>query len=118
MEPEVPRLQLRDSDAALRLVHTVMDWARRHPDATRTLVHSLVAEGRRFAATPDGRSWVETLRDSESVRRGRILWQVCGLDAFVGGQPGLVPSDWLRLVAATLESADVEALLSSLAGAR
>ncbi len=111
---ELPRLVLREDDLLIRLLRDGQRWLAENPKLARLLVQSFVAEGRRFADTPSGRHWQAALASSDAMRRGRLLWQACGLDALLDGEPALVPSDWLELVVATVVSADLEAVLSRL----
>jgi hypothetical protein len=80
-ELPLPTLVLRrepdDPGAILREVALLV---RRHPVALQAACRALVAEGRRFVETPEGRSWQKRLAGSELVRRGRMLWEASSLD--------------------------------------
>src|SRR5580692_407187 len=43
----------------------------KHPVAAQAAYAALIAEGRRFAATPEGAEWAAALAGSEELRRGR-----------------------------------------------
>lgn len=108
-----PRLVLREQDTLERLLRHAHRMLRRNPAAVRTAVRALVAEGRRFAATPEGRQWQAALASSELVRRGRFVWSVCGFDRLVdGAEQALTPTDWLAFVADVLLDTDLEAMLN------
>jgi hypothetical protein len=111
---DLPRLVLRSSDQLEQLLRRAERLVARDPAVARSLIGALVAEGRRFAATPEGRRWQATLARSQLVRQGRIIWQAAGLNRLTGtvDHRNLVPSDWLRLAADTLATADLEAVLS------
>lgn len=54
----------------------VQELVLRHPVAMRAAVGALVAEGRRFAETPEGAALRAQLERSELVRRARLVWQM------------------------------------------
>lgn len=111
---DLPRLVLRASDELEQLLRQVERLLARDPAGARILVGALVAEGRRFAATPEGRRWQAALAGSQLVRQGRIIWQASGLDRLTAtvDHRTLLPSDWLRLAAAALTGPDLEDVLS------
>jgi hypothetical protein len=111
---ELPRLVLRSPDQLEQLLRRVERLIARDPVVARSLIGALVAEGRRFAATPDGRRWQASLARSPLVRQGRLVWQAAGLNRLTAtfDRPALLPSDWLRLTADALTSANLEAVLS------
>ena len=114
-EPDpLPRLILHDSDALLRLLHFFQRLLVRNPQAARAIIQAIVAEGRRFAGTSDGRRWKQSLTTSALVQHGRLIWQAYGLDALLENEPALVPSDWLDYLIDVMERADLEAVLSQL----
>jgi hypothetical protein len=80
-EPSVPTLVLRRAPDALgTILRELALLVRRHPVAMQAACRALVAEGRRFVETPEGRAWHARLAGSELVRRGRILWEASALD--------------------------------------
>ena len=113
-EAAILRLIVREEDLLLRLLRAGRRLLYQYPRAARTLLPALVAEGRRFARTEEGQQWQETLGDTTLVKHGRLIWQAYGLDAFLETEAGVLPSDWLVLVADALEDADLETILSQL----
>lgn len=112
---EPPRLVLQEDDGALaRWLLRGQRLLTQHPRAARALVRALVAEGRRFAETPEGRRWKEILVESEWVRRGRLIWEAYHLDALLEAEATLMPSAWLDIVAAAAASPELETILSTL----
>ncbi len=114
-EPAAIRLTLREendliSDFLLRGQRFLM----KHPQASRALILSLVEEGRRFAATPEGQRWLEGLAGSELVKRGVLVWEAYGLDLLLESEPVITPSAWLELMLTALANPDLESLLSML----
>jgi hypothetical protein len=113
-ESSLPRLVIQDQEPLLGLLRAGQDLLWRNPTAARTLIQALVAEGRRFAQTPEGEHLKSTLASSDLVERGRMIWQAFGLDAFIGEDPSTTPSDWLELVLETFQNSDLESTLSTL----
>jgi hypothetical protein len=111
---DLPRLVLREPDLIEPLLELVQSLISRYPAGARTVLTTLVAEGRRFAATGEGQRWRSALPSSELFMRGRLLWYVGGFDQLVAepDESSSVPSDWLALVAEALARTDLEALLS------
>ena len=87
---------------------------RDHPRATRAVIGAFAAEGRRFAATPEGRVWKAALSASPELHRVRVVWDAFGLGRHTGAETELAPMDWLRLASAIRSAPDLEASLSRL----
>jgi hypothetical protein len=113
-EPTLPRLVIQDEAPLLSLLRTGQDMLWRNPSGARTLIQALVAEGRRFARTPEGSRLKTTLASSELAGQGRMIWQAFGLDAFLGETPETTPSEWLESILEALQTADLESALSIL----
>jgi hypothetical protein len=86
----------------------------RHPVAAQAALQALVAEGRRFAETADGRRWKDRLARSELIRRGRMIWQGSVLNMLEEDSPAPLPSAFLDAVLAASASENLPALLSQL----
>lgn len=104
----LPRLVLRDDDSPERRLHHGLRLLASNPELVRAIAQACVAEGHRFAQTPEGARWKETLSRSEWVRRGRLIWQAYGLDALLEGEPEPASSEGL-------DSADLGAILMAFA---
>lgn len=79
------------------------------------LVAALAADGRAFAATPEGRRWRELLERSELLPRARLLWDTLGIGGTAGvAVAGPPPSEILRILAAAAASPRLETLLAAL----
>ena len=111
----LPRLVLHDDDPLARRLHDGQRLLALSPELVRAIARACVVEGRHFAQTPEGARWKETLSHSELMRRGRFIWQACGLDALLEGEPELAPSEGLESFVAQLASADLEAILRAFA---
>jgi len=110
----LPRLVLREPDVIEPLLELVQSLIGRNPATARTVVTTLVAEGRRFAASGEGQRWRSALPSSELFLRGRLLWYVGGFDQLISepDESSSVPTDFLAMVAEALTRTDLEALLS------
>jgi hypothetical protein len=97
------------------MINIIAGWRTDYPGAVDVIVRGFIEEGRRFASTPEGDIWLKGLSKSEVARRGRILWQACGLDGGSLSKAGvLVPSQWLDVALAALREADVESIITAL----
>lgn len=82
-----------------------------HPLAAQAAFSALLAEGRRFAATPEGAAWKTALADSDLVRNGRLLWDVLSLNLLEEEPSTLVPSSYLEALFRAASSPDLEGLM-------
>lgn len=82
-----------------------------HPLAAQSAFSALMAEGRRFAATPEGAAWKAALAGSELVRNGRLLWDVLSLNLLEEEASTVVPSAYLEALFRAASSSDLEALM-------
>ena len=112
---DVPRLTLPPADdlllqilqkASLALLH--------HPVAAQAVFSAFVAEGRRFAETPEGRQWKAALADSELVRRGTAVWEGSVLNTLEDNSAALLPSTILDAIVQAAGRRDVVAFLDNL----
>lgn len=84
-----------------------------HAHTLRAAVAALAAEGRRYAATPEGRRLQAALIDTPLARRGRAVWEALSMqqfDAPVDGSPSAHIAALLRAV----RHPELEALLAAL----
>jgi hypothetical protein len=86
----------------------------RYPIAAQAAFRALVAEGRAFAETEEGRELARSLADSRLVRRGRIAWDVVTARAFDDDPDVIVPSVFLDALARSAAVDALEPLLSRL----
>ncbi|MEZ4468365.1 MAG: hypothetical protein R3F43_29010 [bacterium] len=102
-------------DATLRRLHEARSLLVKYPVAAQAAFAALVAEGRRFAETPEGQRWQATLADSDLVRRGRALFQGITLDV-LGEHAGPLPSGFLEAFIEATRRGDAEGVLQRLFG--
>ena len=85
-----------------------------HPLSAQAAFAALLAEGRRFATTPEGAAWKATLASSDLVRNGRLLWDSLSLNLLEEAPSTVVPSTYLEALFRAASSPDLEALLRKL----
>ena len=106
-EPSIPTLVVRrapsGADALMRDLHVLVQ---RHPVAVQAICRMLVAEGRRFVETPEGRAWRKRLAGSELARRGRMLWEASALDLLDDRGEARLPTAFVDTLIGVLTSAD------------
>lgn len=86
----------------------------KHPLAAQAAFSALVAEGRRFAATPEGAAWKASLAASDLVRNGRQLWDALTLNLLEEDASTVVPSAYLEALFRVATSPELEAVLREL----
>jgi hypothetical protein len=110
------RLRSHEDDlvAALR---AIQELVLRHPVAVRSALAALIAEGRRFAETPEGRTLGRRLAGSPLVREARLVFKMASLfslDAQPSSEP--LPSSYLDGLFLAASSGDPDRLLDLLFG--
>lgn len=85
-----------------------------HPVAAQAAFTALIAEGRRFAATPEGADWMAALAGSDLVRQARQVWEAVSLNLLEDDPSTIVPSAYLEALLRAASSADLEGLLRPL----
>jgi len=109
---EVPRLVLsRPEDSLETVLRQASLLVLKHPIAAQAIFAAFVAEGRRFAATPEGRRWKRALADSELVRRGRALWERSVLSMLPDTPDTVIPTSILDAVVQAVSRDDLPDLI-------
>lgn len=90
----------------------------RHPVAAQSVFSALVAEGRRYGATPEGAALRESLARSDLIRRGRVLWEVATLNVLEERPEGALPSKVVDALVQAAATPDLERMLGRLFGLR
>lgn len=88
----------------------------RHPVAAQAAFAALVAEGRRFAQTDEGRRWRDALADSELVRRGRALWEGSVLNLLEDDREAMLPSALVDAIARAASRGELGSFVGELLG--
>ena len=107
IEQQTPQLRPAppdEADGAERTAFDLLVGARRavlgNPAAARGLHDLLVAEGCRYATTPDGARLRDALVASEAVENLRRVWETVSLNVLDGpAAPNAAPDAWAELLA-------------------
>ncbi|MCY1020333.1 hypothetical protein [Pyxidicoccus sp. MSG2] len=91
------------------LLHRARLLLLQHPVAAQAAFSALVAEGRRFAATPEGRGQATALAASPLIRHASELWGALGLDMLEEDPNTVLPSAWLDALLRSAESPNLAA---------
>lgn len=84
----------------------------KYPMAVQAAFETLVAEGRSFAETDEGKRWRERLLSAKQTGRLRMVWEVLSLGAFTERSEGLLPSVFVDSLVRILTREHLEPLLS------
>lgn len=111
----VPCIDLPESsDDLARILRTAAALVMRHPAVMQDVFAALVAEGRRFAATPEGARWAAALADSELVRSGRALWEGSALNVLEDAPGTVIPSAVIDAIVQAMARPDLRERLPQL----
>jgi hypothetical protein len=114
-ESGLPRIELRDpAPAELALLRSLQRALLTHPVAGQALFTALVSEGRRFAATAEGRVWHQRLVNSALLQQARLVFDLATLGMLEEREGGSLPSSYLDALFMVAASGDTDALLSRL----
>jgi hypothetical protein len=102
------------ADPLLPLLERAALLLLKHPAAAQAAFSALVAEGRDFARTEEGRRWKSALAGSEIVRRGRALWEGSVLSLLEDREEAVLPTALLDAVVQAAGRRDLTTLLQSL----
>ncbi len=83
-----------------------------HPVAAQAAFRTLVAEGRRFATTDEGRAWRARLGTSELVRRGSAVFELGTLGMLDGDSERVLPTQLVDAFARAASRRDLEEALA------
>jgi hypothetical protein len=95
-------------------LHTLQRSIMKHPMAAQALFAALIAEGREYAATPEGARLRDRLARSRTIHRARIAWDVATMNVLGDHEPGLMPSALVEALARAGSLADLEQRLADL----
>lgn len=109
---DAPRLVLQSAEDPLtQLLRAASAAVLKHPFAAQAIFAGLVAEGRRFAETDEGRRWQAALADSEFVRRARALWEGSVLNLLEDSSDAVLPTAIFDALVQAASRPDLPALL-------
>jgi hypothetical protein len=107
-----PIVEESDSDPELRGLAQLQSLLVAHPAASQATFAALVAEGRRFAATEDGRQWYEALAASPLMARLRRVFEEVSLNMFEEDSTTVLPSTYVELLAQALDATELPRLIA------
>ena len=114
-EGALPRIELRDpTSTELDLLRSLQRMLLTHPVAGQAAFTALVAEGRRFSATPEGREWRDRLMHSSLLQQARLVFDLATLGLLQEQSTGEVPSGYLDALFMVASGGDADELLNRL----
>jgi hypothetical protein len=93
----------------LRKVHRALF---RHPIAVQAAFSSLVAEGKRYARTPEGAAWRAQLMGARETANAQLLWEILSTRSFTEQADGVLPSTLVDALSRAIRFRQVEPLLA------
>lgn len=111
IDPGVSAFELlvdEPDDELSQLLFSLRWMVVQHPIAAQAAYRALVAEGRRFGATEEGRRWRERLAGSELIRRGTSLWELGTLGMLDGDSERVLPTQLIDAFARAAARRDLE----------
>lgn len=100
----------------LEIMMSVHRMLLEHPVAAKSGFRALVAEGRAYAETPEGRELRRRLEGSEEVSNYSTLWRTLTLGTLEDGEPASLPSTYLEELLAAGASPEFLRTLGALNG--
>lgn len=112
-EHVLPRIALGDPAAIeVHLVHRLQRVLLMHPVACQAAFTALVAEGRRFADTDEGRGWRDRLTRSDLLRQVRLVFDLSTLGLLEEATSPTLPSSYLDALFMIAAGGDADAVLN------
>jgi hypothetical protein len=92
----IPTIELHDfDDATLRVLKALQTALLKHPIACQAAFGALVAEGVKFAATPEGQEWKAKLESSTLVHQLRYVFDLTTFSLLERDPPDILPSAYI-----------------------
>src|SRR5438105_2901475 len=111
----VPTFELRDpEDTEIELPRSLQRILLKHPVACQAAFNALLAEGRRFNQTTEGREWSERLAHSSLLQKARLVFDLSTLGLLEEGEAAHVPSAYLDAIFLAASGTDTDELLNHL----
>jgi hypothetical protein len=85
-----------------------------YPIAAQAIFAALVAEGRRYVRTDEGRELARQLAESVWTQRARMVWETVSLTSLSEDDGAVLPSTCVEAVLNAARSEGLESLLSRL----
>jgi hypothetical protein len=110
----LPTVYLPSSETALQVLRLLQGLVLKHPIAAKAAFDALIAEGRTFAQTPEGKAWHDKLAASELLHRARLVLDFPGLSMLERESPEVLPSAYLDTIFMLASSRKPDELLDPL----
>jgi hypothetical protein len=92
----IPTIELHELDeSSLRILQALQSILLRHPIAFQAAFSALVAEGRAFGETPEGRALKARLENSSLVQQMRYVFDLTTFSLLERDPPSLLPSAYI-----------------------
>ena len=89
-------LPVDDDPELVEILRALQRALFRHPLAFRAAFAALAAEGRRFAATPEGAAWRDARAAADPMPRARLFGRMLGFSMLEEDAPERLPSAYLE----------------------
>jgi hypothetical protein len=108
-----PRIELRNpASQEVDLLRQLQRILLTHPVAAQAAFSALVAEGRRFAATDEGKVWHERLKGSAVLRELRLVFDLSTLGLLEEETGAVLPSTYLDALFMIASGGDADVILN------
>src|SRR5882672_1988556 len=95
----LPAVELHDfDDRAVRVLRALQLALLKHPMAGQAAFNALIAEGRAFGRTAEGRALRAKLERSELVHRARLVFDFATLSMLEESPPDVLPSAYVDVL--------------------
>jgi hypothetical protein len=113
LEPsETPRDAVPDD--VVSVLYLVQEAILRYPIVVQAVFSALVAEGRRYAESPEGGALRDRLVRSQSTASARMIWELLTANSFVERPTQVLPSALVERLVRALAVQGIEPLISRL----
>lgn len=115
IDTDLPRIELRDpTPIELDRLRELQCMLLKHPVACQAAFTALLAEGRRFAETAEGRAWRDRLAHSPLLHRVRLAFDLSTLGMLEEHGGSVLPSSYLDALFMVAGGGDTDAVLNRL----
>jgi hypothetical protein len=104
----------REDDRLMQMIRSAHRILLEHPVAAKQAHAALTAQGRAYAATPEGAELRARLTSSRRLRRASLLWRSVTMGMLDDGDPGELPATYLDNLLRAVDRNDLEQLLGEL----
>jgi hypothetical protein len=95
-----------------RVLRRVNEALFRYPLAAQAAFSSLVAEGRRYARTPEGAVWRDRLLAARETANAQLLWEILSSRTFMADSSGVLPDTLVDSLSRAIRLRGLEPLLA------